>query len=127
MNVLDLEHIELNAKNPPEEMTDEQWQKYFSAMKSLVMPVSEKKMNSARYSMTVNGRRIDEQSIYDGETTWYRYCQFINTILSAIRRNEKDYCYHIYQITDLLKFEHDRLRSCWMPEYQCFKVWLSNN
>lgn len=76
---------------------------------------------------TVNG--VAEQSEYSGETSYVYYCQFINNVLHTIRGtpNEparKDYCYFIYQIADLLRFEHDRLCVAWKPETECFEVWL---
>ena len=33
------------------------------------------------------------------------YCNFINSILRNIRKFECDYCYHIYQVVELLRFE----------------------
>lgn len=122
----DLNTVDLGADCPPPEMTDEQWQDYFGRMKLLVYPTKERSMSYRSNSVTVNGQRLEGQSLYNGETQWYRYCQFINSILSAIRHKEHDYCYNIYQITDLLKFEHDRLRTRWLPEDRCIEVWLSD-
>lgn len=124
MTLKDLETIDLSADCPPAEMTDDQWQKYFIEMKSLVQPAKERSMNCRRSSMTVNGHRLETQSSYSGDTQWYYYCQFINSILSAIRHKEHDFCYNIYQITDLLKYEHDRLQTRWLPEDRCIEVWL---
>ena len=33
------------------------------------------------------------------------YCNYINDVLRNIRNGERDYCYHIYQVTELIKFE----------------------
>lgn len=123
MKLEDLDTIDLSADRPPAEMTDDQWQKYFEAMKPLVKPVEERLMKCVK-STIVNGRRLEDQSSYSGETQWERYCQFINTVLRAIRHKEHDYCYNIYQITDLLKYEHDRLATKWLPEDRCIEVWL---
>lgn len=126
MTLEDLRSVNLNAKRPPADMTDEMWQKYFSAMKLLTTQSQQRKMNTGYYS-TINGHRIESQSTYDGDTQWFRYCQFINSILSAIRHGQFDYCFNIYQITELLKYEHDRLRTMWMPDNQCFQVWLEQS
>lgn len=77
--------------------------------------------------MSVNGRRIEQYAEYRGDTQYYYYVQGINSILNTIRgkNGESDYCYNLDQIRDLLRFEHDRLQSEWMPDYRCFRVWLS--
>lgn len=124
MTLNDLKNINLSAARPPAEMTDDQWQEYFNSMRLLVQPVKDRAMHCKRSSMTVNGRRLEDQSSYNGDTQWYHYCQFINTVLSAIRHKEHDYCYNIYQITDLLKYEHDRLETRWLQEDRCIEVWL---
>lgn len=124
MELKDLERVDLSAGQPPKDMTDEQWQKYFSRMVLLVKPSTEKQMNN-RVKMTVNGRDISYYSSYTGETNYYYYQQTINTILSGIRKRKHDYCYNIHQITYLLKFEHDRLRTKWLPDSGCFEVWLN--
>lgn len=123
MKLEDLGTVNLSADQPPAEMTDEQWQKYFEAMKPLVRPAQERTMKCGK-SIIVNRHRLEDQSSYSGETQWERYCQFINTVLKAIRHKEHDYCYNIYQITDLLKYEHDRLATKWLPEDRCIEVWL---
>lgn len=120
-----LRTVNLNAKCPPAEMTDKMWQEYFTAMRLLTTQSKNRRMSTAHTRTTVNGYDVEYQSTYSGETQWHRYCQFINSILSAIRHGQRDYCFNIYQITDLLKFEHDRLRTEWIPKYRCFQVWLA--
>lgn len=127
MNPYDLTNIDIKAKCPPEGTTDEQWQKYFIAMKSLVAPIKEKKMTITRCPTVISSIHSDDNSKYDDVTNWYRYCQFINTILTAIRKGEVDYCFHVYQIADLLKYEYDRLRTKWVSDDQYFQVWLADN
>lgn len=124
MNLPDLSKVDLNAARPPEGMTDEEWQKYFKTMKMLVQQSSDRRMKEGK-SFTVKGSTLNSQSSYCGETQWQRYCQFINSVLNTIRCGELDYCYNIYQITDLLKYEHDRLAAQWQPENKCFQVWLA--
>lgn len=125
MTLDELKTVNLKAKCPPQEMTDKMWQEYFESMKLLTSQSKERKMNTSKTVLKVNGRNLESQCTYDGETQWERYCQFINSILRSIRRGECDYCFNIYHITDLLRFEHDRLRTRWMPDSQCFQVWLA--
>lgn len=124
MKLEDLNTVNLSADQPPSDMTNDQWQEYFSKMKLLVKPASGRLMNSRYSPITVNGQRLEKQSSYAGDTQWYYYCQSINTILRAIRKHKHDYCYNVYQITDLLKFEPDRLATKWLPEDRCIEVWL---
>lgn len=123
LELKDLERVDLSAGQPPKDMTDEQWQSYFSRMIPLVKQATDKKMTSSA-KMTVNGRDISYHSSYTGETNYYYYQQTINTILSEIRKGKHDYCYNIHQISHLLKYEHDRLRTRWIPDFRCFEVWL---
>lgn len=123
----DLKYLSPSAKRPPSNMTDEQWQQYFAFMKNTISQSNERRMRTRFAKSTVNG--VAEQSEYSGETSYVYYCQFINNVLHTIRGtpNEparKDYCYFIYQIADLLRFEHDRLCVEWKPEIECFEVWL---
>lgn len=125
MTLEDLRTVDLNAKRPPAEMTDEMWQEYFAAMRLLTTQSSDRRMSTKRASTTINGYKLECQSTYSGETQWNRYCQFINSILSSIRHGEYDYCFNIYHITELLRFEHDRLCTRWLPDSRCFQVWLT--
>ena len=52
------------------------------------------------------------------------YADFIGYMLEYIRNGGKDYCFYIYQIIDLLKYEKDRLCARWIPDDECFLVWL---
>ena len=62
---------------------------------------------------------------YHGKTQYQCYCDFINDVLNSIRRGKPDYCYYIYQIAELLKYEHDRLQAVWLEEERCFKLSLN--
>lgn len=43
----------------------------------------------------------------DYDTADSRYRNYINSVLSALNRGEKDYCYYIYQVQELLRFHPD--------------------
>lgn len=122
-SALKLEDLK-NFKKLSEDMTDEQWQEYFKLMKLIISQSKQRRMSTRNWQFTVNGYRDDSQFAYHGETQWSRYCQFINSTLQAIRFGEYEYCFYIYQIADLLRFEHDRLRTQWLPEHKQFLVWL---
>lgn len=122
-NVRELDNISSLKKRTPIKMTDNKWQEYFNELRKQIKPCSERYMKTS-YPIWVNGYK---DITYCGNTQWQYYCKFINSILSAIRSGETDYCYHIYQISDLLRFEHDRLKTIWLPEHQCFEVSLKLN
>ena len=113
----DLKVINLNAKTLSENMTDTEWQNYFTRMKMLVVPAKTKNMTGA-YAI-----KLKEGEIYQGDTQAYRYKQFINSILSNIRRGEIEFCFYIYHIVDLLKYE-PALKATWLPNAECFEVSL---
>lgn len=127
MKLSNKQPVSLTAGKPESDLTDEQWQIYFAAMKLQTKQSAESCMNTNLVPLTVNGQPL--QSAYDGDTTYMYYCEFINSVLEVIRGTddeapEHDYCYFIYQIADLLRFEHERLRTRYLPEYKCFEVWL---
>lgn len=122
-NIKELDNIEAFKNEITVEMTDKEWQDYFNELRSKIKPCLERRMKTS-YPIWVNGYRSITYFSYRGNTEWQYYCKFINSVLNTIRNGECDYCYHIYQISDLLRFEHDRLKAAWLPEYQCFEVSL---
>ena len=104
-------------------MTSETWKPYFESLKGQVKPSADKRMKTY-YPTYVNYQVDNGYFSYKGDTQWQYYCRFINSILRAIRSGECDYCFHIYQIIDLLRYEHERLVCDWLPENKCFKVYL---
>lgn len=112
-----LKHINLNIGRLPKNTTDEEWQEYFAQIKSVVSPA---KMNKAKM---VSDTHLKENGIYLGLPEAKRYYQFINSVLKTIRSGEKDYVFFVYQIVDLLKYEH-RFTACYLPEYRCFELGL---
>ncbi len=124
MNLYDFSKIDLNAGCPPETMEDSQWHEYFAAMKLLVSPSGEKRMSTRGMEFRENGKRVSGRDSTRQFSQWWYYCQFINSVLTVIRNGGKDYCFNVYQITELLKYEHDRLRTKWLKENRCFEVWL---
>lgn len=64
---------------------------------------------------------------YHGDTQYQYYCRYINDILWSIRHGKVDYCYYIYQIAELLRFEHDRLQAVYLEQEHCFRLSLRNN
>ena len=96
-------------------MTNEEWQKLFQELRTGVKADSNTYLKN-RYSSD----RISHG--YDGETEYYRYTEFINDILRSIRAGQKDYCFKVEHILDLLRFEHDRLQTEWLQDDLCFCV-----
>lgn len=108
-----------NTKSPPKDYTDEQWQTDFSNLKLQIKQGSAKSMPSIR---EVSETIYQE---YHGKTQYQRYCDFINSVLKNIRGGYIDYCFYIYQIAELLKYEHDNLKVVWLEAERCFRVFLA--
>lgn len=108
------------------DMTNEEWQPFFEALRVATVPSSDKKMPRGKAGISVNRRSVQNSGNYCGETQYYYYVQTINSILDAIRKkNQCDYCWNLEQIKDLLKYERDRLQTEWKQEDKYFRVWLS--
>ena len=119
----DLKQINLSQGRPDPELTDKEWQKQFNIMRVLIKPSVDNKMFVRDSSPIVNNSYAVDN--YDkSEMQWKRYRKYINDVLAAIRDGEFDYCYYIYQISDLLKYENKRLQSRYRPDDRCFEVWL---
>lgn len=130
MELKEMKMVNRAAGMPDPKMTDEKWQQYFLVLKLLVKQEKEKMMRQSNSGFIINGQNMDDKVEYKGDTSYSYYCRYINGVLATIRgRNgnapQVDYCYFIYQISDLLKYEHERLRTRYLPEYQCFEVWLN--
>ena len=109
-----------NTKSPPIDYTDNQWQSDFTDLKSQI-----KQCNS---SLMPSIREVSETIYqeYHGKTQYQRYCDFINSVLKNIRGGHIDYCFYIYQIAELLRYEHDNLKVTWLEAERCFRVFLAN-
>lgn len=105
---------------PPVGYSNAQWQQDFIHIKAVVQPSLSSK---GRMRAVSDSHRVDSE--YHGKTQYQYYCSFINDILSNIRRGKTDCCYYIYQIADLLKYEHDRLNAVWIEKDRCFKLSLN--
>lgn len=127
MKIEDFRNVDSGNGKPNPLMTNTQWQEYFNIMKLSIRQSPHKRMYTSSSPITINHYASDSQFVYRGETQWYRYKMFINSVLSVIRNGERDYCYYIYQIADLLEYEHDKLQTLWLPEYRCFQVWLATD
>lgn len=103
--------------------TDEDWQKFFGAMKLIVPPQKHKKITH-KDVLAYNSPFYESSQTNIGKEAWMIYCSFINGTLYAIRHGHRDYCFYIFQVAELLQYEHERLRTKWMPQYECFMVWL---
>lgn len=107
-----------DTKVPPANYTNSQWQTDFNILKSQTK-------QSKYHKMPVISDKIDNQfQTYHEKTQYQTYCDFINGILKTIRNGEKDYCFYIYQIVDLLKYEHNNLKAEWLQQEHCFCVCL---
>ena len=116
MNLTSRQFKEINQSLPS--LDNEQWQTVFDRLRSETEPSKDKRFNLKRYSFEKTSYT------YTGESELFRYMQFINDVLSVIRSGEIDYCFKAEHVADLLKFEHDRLQTEWIPSESCFKVFI---
>ena len=74
---------------PPQDLTDEKWQKEFDLRKLFVTPYDKRitKLGGAG-SNELRKWNEDTQGTYHGKTNWQGYCSFINDILKNIRKGE---------------------------------------
>ena len=110
---------------PISTLTDEKWQKEFNVRKLFVKPYSKKikRLGQLRRDSQETGYWNEEtMGTYHGATNWQEYCAYINDVLRNIRAGQVDYLYYIYQITDLLKFHYDDLKTRYCDGY--WEVWL---
>lgn len=99
---------------PLKNMTDEHWQKIFAELKRSVP-------YSGRRTMPSTIGRPRSKTLCVTDNIMDRYSVFINEALKAVRNSEVDYCYYIYQVIDLLRYEPELL-SEYLPEHGCIKV-----
>lgn len=110
---------------PSSTLTDEKWQKEFNIRRLFVKPTSKDIIRlgqNMHYSKETGYWNEETMGTYHGTTNWQEYCSFINNMLKNIRSGQIDYCYYIYQITDLLKFHYNDLRTKYCDGY--WEVWL---
>lgn len=108
---------------PPYNLTDEKWQKEFNVRKYFISPLpSTIKKMGGKYSKETGCWNEETMGTYYGPTNYQEYCGRINDLLSVIKSGQIDYCYFIYQITDLLKFHYNDLRTKYYDGY--WSVWL---
>ena len=109
---------------PSSTLTDEQWQKEFTIRKLFITPYKRGKTKKfcGKYIREEKTWREETQGTYEGYTNWQSYSSFINDILSNIRAGQVDYCYYIYQISDLVRFHYNDLRTKYCDGY--WEVWL---
>lgn len=97
--------INANTKKPPIGYTNKQWQSDFLTIKSSVAKFNHNHMLDSSC-----------QIIPDRD-----YADYINNILDNIRVGQSDYCFYVYQVADLLRYEHN-LCVDWLEREECFKV-----
>ena len=108
---------------PESGLTDREWQEELSIRKLYITPYTKHITKlGGKYSQGPNRWNSDTDGEYHGATNWQQYCTYINSVLSAIRKGEHDYCYYKYQIIDLLCFHYDTLRTKYCDGY--WEVWL---
>lgn len=105
-------------------MTDEKWQKEFALRKESLepYPADKKRMGAWCRGKSAcdgwGGLRACSDEEWDG------YKNYINGVLSVIKKGKEDYAYFIYQVMDLARFHPEDLETEYMDGY--WKVWLKS-
>lgn len=110
---------------PSSSLTDEKWQKEFKIRKLFIKPYpSNIKKFGKKYSKESGMWNEETMGEYHGCTNWQSYCSYINDVLKNIRAGQVDFCYFLYQIMDLAKFDYGNyeLKTKYCDGY--WKVWL---
>ena len=113
-----MEVINEKTGRPPKDYTDSQWQQDLIRIRAVVQPSSFKRIKTVP-------DKCESTSTYHGKTQYQYYCDSINDILSNLRAGNLDYCYYIYQIAELLKYEYKNLQAVWLQEDRCFELSLN--
>lgn len=113
-----MEIVNEKTGRPPKGYTNSQWQQDLIRIRKVVQPSPSNKMK-------IIPEPRNFQGTYHGKTQYQCYCGFINDILSDIRKGKSCYCYYIYQVAELLKYEYDGLQAAWLEEERCFKLSLN--
>lgn len=107
---LKAERIICNSEGrPPNYLTNELWQREFKLRKRFLekYPSKIKKMKVVSIEKTNSDN--EPQSIFYGNTQYQYYCMFINDILKNIRNGGRDFCYFMYQVLELAKFDYGNM------------------
>lgn len=115
-------YADKNCGRPRLDWTNEKWHHYFSALRRTIPTIPDKEIRR----LPITSIHLSAGEEYKGETAYQSYCNFINDVLTTIRRGEVDYCYFIYQIADLLLFEPELQTKLCCEDRLCpyFEVWL---
>lgn len=123
MRISNLRYINPEEGIPPLDMTNKIWQEYYKFLRQIIHPSVFRNMRGGASSFTINGTKVYDDAYY-GETLFATRRNFINDVLKQIRSGHTDYVYHIYNISELLKYEHEKLQTFYDQKEQCFIVWL---
>ena len=104
---------------PPRGYSDSDWQKDFTKLKDKIQ-----KSKTENKMPVIEEPPYNPDKPYYGKTQYQCYCDFINDILDNIRNGGTDYCFYIYQIADLLKYEHE-LKATWSEQDEAFILTLN--
>lgn len=104
-----------NGYRIADKMTAVEWDDFFTYMKSQIKPCG------TGYMPTPRSEAINSNREYHGETEAWRYRNFINDILKSVRHGKIDYCFYVFQVRDLLRYE-PRITVRYLENSDCFRV-----
>lgn len=109
---------------PTDLMTDEKWQLEFELRKRFIKKHDIHIKRFGRLYTRMTGTWNEENGKFQGDTNYKYYCSYMNDVLKNIKCGKVDYCYFIYQITDLYRFDFGtrELKTKYCDGY--WEVWL---
>lgn len=79
----------IGSGRPEPELTDKEWQEELAIRKLYITPFGKHITKlTGRYSRESNLWNSETDGEYHGPTNWKQYCDYINSVLSAIRSGE---------------------------------------
>ena len=104
-----------NGYRIADKMTAMEWDDFFTFMKAHIKP------RKTKYMTKPDALHITGEADYHMETEAWRYRGFINNVLKSVRLGEVDYCFYVFQVRDLLKYE-PRITVRYLENADCFCV-----
>lgn len=122
MTLEEFNRVDIRTGRPCLHWNNKKWQAFYKILRLKVTPIKNPEYRKMRCSSV----RLAEGEEYQGETNYQSYCRYLNDVLTSIRLGGTEYCYYIYQIADLLKFEPNlKTRFCGGDELSPYiEVWL---
>ena len=110
---------------PTKYLTDKIWQKMYISCKENIVPYKDGNKKKLKYKTAKSETDMYGNYLPDERTNYQLYCQFINSILSEIRKGNKTFVFFTYQIEQILHFHYEDLKTKYVNGF--WEIWLEND